>query len=80
MKMVVTVLNAGQYQSDAFASSLVRNVNDPDLLPLSHTASNATRTHPITMRTIAPCGRFAAGVLPLTMHTMTVPLLTTDVL
>jgi hypothetical protein len=78
-KMDVTVSNVGQFRSDAFTSSPVRNVSGPGPPLPSHTASNVTRTHLTTTRMIAPCGRSVTGALLLTMHTMTAPLLTMDV-
>jgi hypothetical protein len=79
MKMAATVLNVGQYQSNASTSSLIKNISSLGLPLLSHTVSNAIRTHLTIMRITAPCGRSVAGALPLTMHTMTALFLTTDV-
>jgi hypothetical protein len=72
MKMAAIVSNVGQSQSGASASFLDRNVSSLGPPPLSHTASNAMRTHPTTTRTTAPYGRSVAGVSPLTMRTTTV--------
>src|SRR5437879_2135900 len=50
-KMAVIVSNVGQSQNGASASFLDRNVSGLGPPPLSHTASNAMRTHPTTTRT-----------------------------
>jgi hypothetical protein len=78
MKMDMTVLNVGQFQSDASASSLARNVSGPGPPLPSHTASNAMRTRPTTTKMTALCGKSVAGASLLIMHTMTAPLLTMD--
>jgi hypothetical protein len=78
MKMGTIVSNVGKFQSDVFASYLVRSANSPGPPPLSHTASSAMRIHLTTMKTTALYGRSVAGVSPLTMRTMIAPLLTMD--
>jgi hypothetical protein len=74
MKMDATASSVRQFRSNAFTSFLVRSASSPGPPLLSHTASNVTRTHPTTTKMTVPCGRFAAGVLPLITHTMTAPL------
>jgi hypothetical protein len=78
--MVMTVLNAGQFLSNAFASSLVKNVSSPGLPLPFYTALNAMRTLLTTMRTTVPYERFVAGIWPLIMHTMIALFLTMDAL
>jgi hypothetical protein len=77
-KTAMTVLNAKQYQSDAFTPFLVRSKSSLGLPPPFHTALNATRIHPIIIKMTVLYGRSVAGVSPLTMHTTTVPLLIMD--
>jgi hypothetical protein len=78
MRMDVIVSNAGKSQSDAFAPYLARSASGPGPPLPFHTASNATRTRPTTMKMIALCGRSVIGVSPLTMHIMTAQLLIMD--
>ena len=77
-KMEETASSVALCQSDAFATYPPTSASA--LAPPLHspTISNATRSLPIIMRTTAHFGRFAAGVLPLTTPTTTVPLPTTS--
>jgi hypothetical protein len=78
-KMVVTASNVGQFRSDTFTFFLVKSANDLGLPPPSYTASSVMRTRLTTTKMTAPCGKFVAGALPLTMCIMTVLPLITDV-
>ena len=77
-KMEETASSVALCQSDAFATYPPTNASALALPLHSPTASNATKSPPITMRMTAHFGRFAAGALPLTTPTTTAPLPTTS--